>query len=209
MKLAVGIPLSWPYCHSDFFDSFTMLDKPEGTEVIRSQSGPIHEMRNTIVMRALAMDCTHLLFLDADMIYPQDTITRLFLRKRNIVGALTFKRWPPFNPILYTGEPYKMRLMEQIPKGITEVTATGTGCLMINCEVFDNIDYPWFKFDKTEENNPVGEDIDFCYRARAAGYSIHVDCDIETEHMTLMRVNKNLWSLSEKLMKTGQGEFNF
>ena len=89
------------------------------------------------------------------------------------------------------------------------MTATGTGCLLIDCSVFDELAYPWFEFKKTEENNPVGEDINFCYRAVEAGMKVYVDCSIETEHITLMRVNRNMWELSRDLMRTGQGEFNF
>lgn len=209
VKLAIGIPLSWPFCHSDFFDSFTLMQKPIGTEIIRAQSGPIQEMRNTITMDALAKDCTHLLFLDADMVYPADTIQALLNHREKIVGALTFKRWPPFNPILYTGEPYKMTLMENIPDGLTEVTATGTGCLLIDCSVFDQIPYPWFEFCKTEEGNPVGEDVNFCYKAREAGFKIFVDCEVKTEHLCQVRVNESLWLLSKAMIESGQGGFNF
>jgi GT2 family glycosyltransferase len=209
VRLAIGIPLSWPFCHSDFFDSFTMLRKPVGTEIIRAQSGPIQEMRNTIAMQALAKECTHLLFLDADMVYPENTIESLLAVGKRLVGGLTFKRWPPFNPILYIGEPYETTFLEDVPEGIVQVTSTGTGCLMIDCTVFDEIEYPWFEFDKTKENHPVGEDINFCYKAGEKGIKIYVDCDVKTEHLTQVRVNESLWYLNRKLMKQGLRGFGF
>ena len=99
------------------------------------------------------------------MVYPADTIMRLLSHDKDIIGALTFKRWPPFNPIVYEGEPYKMSLMDPIPDGLVEVTATGTGCLMIKMGVFDHIDYPWFEFTQAD-GKPVGEDINFCKKLR-------------------------------------------
>ena len=170
IKMAIGIPLSWHYVPSDFFDSCLVMNK-HNAEVIRSSFGPIHEMRNTIALRALELDCTHLIFLDCDMVYPRDTITRLLSHDKEIVGALTFKRCPDFNPLCYSGEPYKMIQIDPIPEELFEVTATGTGCLMIKTHVFENLEYPWFEF-VNRDGNLVGEDINFCYNAREKGFKV-------------------------------------
>jgi hypothetical protein len=205
VKLGIGIPLSWHYVPSDFFDSFIQMKGMGEGHIIRAQAGPIHEMRNTISMQALKLDCTHLIFIDCDMVYPADTIMKLLSHDKDIIGALTFKRWPPFNPIVYEGEQYKMSLMDPIPDdSIVEVTATGTGCLMIKTEVFDHLDYPWFEFTQ-KDDKPVGEDINFCYRARDAGYKIYIDTSIMTEHLAQMRVNYNMWQLNKSLGETGNG----
>ena len=208
MKLAIGIPLSWHYVPSDFFDSCMVLNK-HGAEVIRASSGPIQEMRNNITMDALAKGCTHLIFLDADMVYPPDTITKLLSHDKDIVGALTFRRWPDFEPLLFTGEPYKMTLIDPIPEGLVKVTATGTGCLMINTEVFEVVKYPWFEFGRTEDKKPVGEDINFCYKARAAGFDVYVDTTVRTEHLCNTRVNWNLYNLQKDMLAQGLKGFSF
>ena len=143
VKMAIGIPLSWDYVPSDFFDSCLLMNK-HNAEVIRASSGPIHAMRNTIVLRALELDCTHLIFLDCDMVYPPDTITKLLAHDKEIVGALTFKRWPNFEPLCFAGEPFKMTQIDPLPEELFKVIATGTGCLMIKTHVFENMDYPCF-----------------------------------------------------------------
>lgn len=208
--LGIGIPLSWPYCPSDFFDSFAVMEKPDPSHVIRASSGPIQEMRNTITTRALELGCTHLIFLDADMVYPQDTLVRLLSHKKEIVGGLCFKRWPPFSPTLFEGEPYKMTLMDPYPEdSLVEVTATGTGCLLVDCRVFEDMIYPWWQFDETETGGPVGEDVKFCYKARELGYPVFVDTGLKIEHLCQMRVNENLWKMNKALIKSKQGSFNF
>jgi GT2 family glycosyltransferase len=164
-------------------------------------------MRNSIVQRALELDCTHLIFLDADMVYPPDTITKLLGHDKDIVGALTFKRWPNFEPLLFAGEPYKMILIDPIPDGLVKVTATGTGCLLIKTSVFEDI-YPWFYFSK-HEGKPVGEDINFCYDAVKAGYSVYVDTAIRTEHLCNTRVNWNLYQLQKDMLSQGLKGFSF
>ena len=207
IKMGIGIPLSWHYVPSDFFDSCLMMNK-HNAEVFRAQSGPIHAMRNTITLNALNKDCTHLIFLDADMVYPCDTITKLLAHDKEIVGALTFKRWPNFEPLCFSGEPYKMTQIDPIPEELFEVTATGTGCLMIKIHVFENLDYPWFEFDNYD-GKPVGEDINFCYKAREKGFKVHVDPTVRTEHLSQTRVNWNLYQIQKDMLKQGLKGFSF
>jgi len=207
IKLAIGIPLSWNYVPSDFFDSCLLMNK-HNAEIIRASSGPIHEMRNAIAMRSLELDCTHLIFLDADMVYPPDTITRLFSHDKDIVGALTFKRWPNFEPLLFDGEPFKMTLIDPIPEGLVRVTATGTGCLLVKTSVFEHIEYPWFEFG-SNNGKPVGEDINFCYMAGEAGFGIYVDTTIRTEHLCNTRVNWNLYHMQKDMLSQGLKGFSF
>ena len=205
IKLGIGIPLSWPYASSDFFDSFAMMNK-ENAEIFRAQSGPVDGMRNQIVIRALEKECTHLIFLDADMVYPRDTLTKLLNHDKDIVGALTFKRAPNFEPLLFIGKPYKMTLLDPIPEGLVKITATGTGCLMVKTLVYENLDYPWFSFGEND-GKPVGEDIGFCYNAGAKGYSIYVDTTIQTEHLCSVRVNWNLYQLQKDMLAQGLSGF--
>jgi len=207
MKLAIGIPLSWNYVPSDFFDSCLLMNK-HNAEIIRTSSGPIHEMRNLIVRRSLELDCTHLVFLDADMVYPPDTITKLLGHDKDIVGALTFKRWPNFEPILFAGDMHEMYLIDPIPEGLVKVTATGTGCLMIKTSVFEDNPYPWFEFD-SNNGKPVGEDINFCYNAGSLGYEIFVDTTIRTEHLCNTRVNWNLYQMQKDMLSQGLKGFTF
>ena len=138
------------------------------------------------------------------MIFPPDTITRLVAHDIDIVGGLCFKRWPPFHPTLYTGERYNLEFIFPYEDGLVEVTATGAACLLIKMEVFNYIDFPWFKFDKTPDNRMVGEDIGFCYKAADAGYKIFVDTSIRTLHIVQMAVDDNFYRLELALNKQGK-----
>jgi len=209
MKLALGIPLSFPFCHSDFIDSWTLmimeaLNNGLDIAVIRCSSGDIAEMRNSIVFDAQKKECTHLLFLDTDMIYPVDTIQRLLEHDLDIVGALTFKRYPPFNPIMMTGEKYRLKYIYPYDEGLVPVVATGTGCLMINMKVFDKVNKPWFEFIKGDGKPPVGEDVGFCYKAGDAGFDIYVDTTIKTIHICMMGVDETLCKLNHSMMDHGR-----
>jgi hypothetical protein len=212
MKIALGIPLSWPFCHSDFVDSWTLLimdalNKGYRIEVIRSSSGDIAAMRNSIVYAAQEKNCSHLLFLDTDMIYPKDTIERLLKRDLDIVGALTFKRYPPFNPLMMKGEERKLQYIYPYDEGLVKVTATGSGCLLINMKVFDSVKKPWFEWVH-DNDGPVGEDVGFCYKAGRAGFDIFVDTTVKTIHICMMGVDETLCKLNHSMMEHGR-QINF
>ena len=102
-----------------------------------------------------------------------------------------------------------MTLLDPIPDGLTEVTATGTGCILIKTEVFTRIDPPWFEFTINEQGDTVGEDIGFCYKAGDVGIKVHVDCSIETEHISQMRINRRLYELNKSTKKNNIGEITF
>jgi hypothetical protein len=51
--------------------------------------------------QALVKRCTHLLMMDTDQTYPQDTITKLLSHDVTVCGAVIHRRYPPFEPILY------------------------------------------------------------------------------------------------------------
>jgi hypothetical protein len=100
-----------------------------------------------------------------------------------------------------------MTLIDPVPDGLVKVVATGTGCLLIKTSVFEGV-YPWFYFSE-HEGNPVGEDINFCYDAGKAGYSVYVDTTIRTEHLCNTRVNWNLYQLQKDMLSQGLKGFSF
>lgn len=173
-------------------------------EIIRSSSGDIAAMRNSIVYSARDKGCSHLLFVDTDMLYPPDTVKRLLDHDLDIVGALTFKRYPPFNPIIMRGDKHKLQYVYPYDDGLMKVTATGTGCLLINMKVFDKIRKPYFKFQHTKKNGPVGEDVGFCYKAADAGFDIYVDTTVKTIHICMMGVDETLCKLNHSMMEHGR-----
>jgi len=142
LKLGIGIPNNFPMVPSAFFDSFICMEKPDYV-FLRSSFGPIEEMRNNIVRDALLQGCTHLILMDTDQVYPVDTITRLLSHRLPVVGCLLFRRYPPFDPLMLTGEVTKYSTVTEWKDGeLVEVDATGTGCVLYDMEVFTRIPDP-------------------------------------------------------------------
>jgi hypothetical protein len=187
MKLGIGIPCNYEHVPRAFFESMMILKKPD-YELIMSIYGNIDEMRNGIVKEAQRIGCTHLLMMDTDMLYHPDTIYRLLSHNLPVVGALCYRRKPPFDPLMYKGRPGNYHSMDEWETDLVEVDATGTGCLMFDMDIFKRMPEPWFKIRQNPDGSPIGEDIGFCHDLRNAGYKIYVDTTIPAAHLTTMQV---------------------
>ena len=202
IKLAIGIPLSYHLIPSVFFDSFITMEKPNFI-YIRADRGGIEMMRNGIVKQALEGQCTHLVMMDTDQCYHPETITRLLSRKLPVVGALVYRRYPPFDPLMESGEVGKYQtISEWEPNSLVEVDATGTGCLMFDMNVFRKMPPPWFRIRHhvgEGRSGTVGEDFGFCSDLRKAGYKIYVDTSVPVGHLSQIQITEDIWRLYGKL----------
>jgi hypothetical protein len=224
-KLGIALPKFNGQIDLDFFDYWTILNKPNFTYYRPSHYAPIDSIRNWIVQQALSDDCDYLLMLDTDQTFSSNMVEKLwdsfwavpkhrFVGKDNYVdinppGAISgkiYRRYPPYDPImLFVDEDNKTEKIkykrptyeQQHEEGLLEVDATGTGCIMYNCEVFDEIPYPWFE-QKAYEGGP-GEDVYFCQKLKAAGYSIWVHRSVNIPHKVQLEANQALHDLYMKL----------
>lgn len=199
MKLGLATPLSYDRVPSAFFESFLLMEKPP-FYYLRTSVGPIDDMRNDIVRQALNEGITHLMMFDTDQIYERDTIKRLLSHKKDVVGCMVCRRYPPFDPLLLKGSiSHYQTISDWQPGELVEVDATGAGCLMFNMDVFRRMPEPWFKFRKTDDGAPIGEDIGFCSDLRKAGFQIYVDTGCPAGHLSQMVVNEMTWRLYRRL----------
>jgi len=200
VNLAIMIPLTFPFVPAGFFYSFAQMERPDFT-FIHADNGPIDTLRNDLAEKALSLGCTHGIFMDTDMCYHQKTIPRLLSHRLPVVGALSFRRYPPFDPIMLRGKPGEYYGVDEWEKDeLVECDATGAGCLMFDMKVFRAMPRPWFKFRRLEETGEgIGEDIGFCCDLKAAGYKIFVDTSVPSDHLTTMAVNHQTYKLYKSM----------
>ncbi len=195
--LAIGFPLTDKSVPAEFATSMLVMDKPAEWKLLvprynrDSFPASIAAVRNDLVEQALDHGCSHLLMCDTDQVYPADTLARLVAHEKPIVGVAVHRRWPPFDRILMRGElgAYESVPDEEAYSGrLVPVDATGTGCVLFDTRVFLSIPRPWFELGEFN-GAPLGEDISFCSKARAAGIPIYVDTSVEVDHLSTFRVN--------------------
>jgi hypothetical protein len=205
MRLAIALPVSDEKIDTLFFYSFVILDKPDDCHLVypRTQfhSADIGKIRTDLCHQAIDLECTHILMMDTDQVYhDQDLIERLLAHDKDITCGKVHRRYPPFEPILNVGDGHVSD--EEIDKGgLIEVDATGTGCMLIRLDILKDIPTPWFEFAESDGKN-VGEDINFCKKAKKAGFKIFVDCGVEIGHLATVQINEsmyNMWKIANKV----------
>lgn len=209
-KYAIGMPLVSETVPAPFFLTFECMEKPKEYLILKPEHphgpwlGSIADARNAIVEQAQAAGVKWLLMCDTDQLYPEDTFTKLLGNGLDVCGVAVHRRWAPFDRIFYRGEIGKYKNVEDeeaFSGEIIEVDATGTGCMLINMEIFDEIEYPWFFFSVGREGKAVGEDINFCSKVRDTGRKIYVDTSIEVGHLATMIVDKHLYHITKHMRR--------
>jgi hypothetical protein len=221
IRLAIAIPVYGMTCAKftlslakaiDHFHRATIVDH-EGNDLEREidiqmvSCSMLTESRHRLAGEALAWGATHMLWLDADHVFPADTIVRLLSHNVDVVGANYPRRVTPTAPtacklvadakdndtknLIYT-------TAEKAHAGeLEEAAHVGFGVCMMNMRVFDLLQIkadetdgnfmPLFEMKASEgKHGMIGEDVFFFKKVREAGGKIFVDHALSWEvgHIT-------------------------
>lgn len=156
-----------------------------GLHFFMPSGGMIDQARNMAAKEALDVGASHLLFIDSDMVFPDEGILTLASRDKLIIGAnYNLRRLPLMSTVKMLDEKGNLVSVpgDQIPKYPFKCYAVATGFMLIRTEIFLNLPKPWF-FYESREDDTVGEDINFCKKAREAGIDIWCDPTLEVKHI--------------------------
>ena len=162
----------------------------------------IYESRNNLAKQAMQAKADYIMWLDSDMTFAPDTMTRLQQHMENgldIVTGIYFRRRPPFTPTLFkelrrTDDPNvaEHANFDDYPQdSLFEIAGCGFGCVMTRVSVLEDVmlNYQdWF--------GPVcglGEDLSFCLRARELGYKLWCDSSIKCGHIGQLVVDEDVF----------------
>jgi len=160
--------------------------------VIYTSSGTLlSSQRQDLARDAVKAGCTHTLWLDSDMRFPKDVLSRLLARDKGIVCANYAKRRFPTEPIaVRKNQPGEDATVinrvytEEDSTGLVEVDYCGMGVMLVKAEVYKAMEYPWFAIPWVPAaEDYIGEDVWFCRRAAENGYKTFVDQDVSKEVM--------------------------
>lgn len=177
MKVAVCVP-SFDMVHMSFAMCLADIMRTPNIEVsmINVRSSIIATGRNILVQKAQENGVDAMLFLDSDMVFPRDTLTRLLAHGKAIVGATYVKRTAPHDIL---GVPLNGRDIK-IDQGLVEMTAIPTGCMLVRMPVYKKLERPYFRHELLG-HEIRGEDYSFCYRLREVGVGIWLDATLSRE----------------------------
>lgn len=144
--------------------------------------------RNKIVAEAIKANATHLMFLDADMMFDPEAIYQLIEHQKDIIAGNYNVRRDPLSKGA-SGSTVKMMVDKQIvsltelPKGLFQCYAAPTGFMLIRLDIFKKLKKPYFVEWETPDGLHTTEDIEFCKRANTVNIKIYCDPEIKIGHI--------------------------
>ena len=193
MKTLIAVP-SHDYMHADTCRCLMELDKPEDTGFALITNTLIFNARNMIAAEALKAGFDRVMWIDADMVFPADTLLRLAADMdtgKDFVTGLCFTRSEPSKPVIYKQLWWELQdnrvktgceYYTDYPKdSVFEIQGSGFACCMTSARLLA---------DMVEKRGQpfwplmgMGEDTTFCFNARNAGYKIWCDSRIKVGHI--------------------------
>ena len=180
-KVAICIPVR-DLVTSAFTHSLAMLTNKCGRDnksitIHRNIGSEVAMQRQELVNTALDTDCTHILWLDSDMIFPTVIIEALMSHDKDIIACNYSTRVPPHRPVAFkTFGDLDKRVFSQT--GIETVDAVGMGAMLVKRSVYEKIQKPHFGVEwNNDYTSLIGEDMFFCKKAAENGYEVWVDND--------------------------------
>ena len=189
MRIAILIPARGQMEVATAFDlvamcAYTIKTSKHDIDLFTSSGTLIFDQRNNLVKTALDIKADYLLFVDADMRFPKDTLQILMAHDKDIIGVNATTRSEPVKPtaknmlINEDGSIDWMPIYSNAKTGIEKADGIGCGVMLIKRKVVETIEEPYFYFEQLPGNRILGEDIYFCVKAKDAGFDTWVDHDL-------------------------------
>lgn len=183
----------------------------------------VDTLRNRALTQALRDGFTHVLFLDADMIHPDDLFARIlkYCDREIIVSGFYVGRQPPYAPVAFRdGVKHESGLYSIYrpdedyrhvnADGLREEELIGMGCALIPLSIVRALGPgPWFEYRNDHTGEPmISEDVPFCERVRAAGFQIYLDPSIGCGHLFQEFATEAHWTRYREVLLAAQDQLS-
>lgn len=187
MKLLIAVPTS-DYIHHAFVRSLLALTKrldADGIEYeVEMRTGSlVYDAREQLAAKARFENFSHVLWLDSDMVFPDDIFAKLSAHNKDYVTGICHARRKPYLSAVFSRlEPEAMRFHRTTyPQELFQIAASGFACVLTSVQLLRDIKnksgilfLPTLAF---------GEDLAFCMRATEAGHELFADPAVQIKHI--------------------------
>jgi hypothetical protein len=175
-----------------------------------SNESNVNRARNSCAAKFLSGDCTHLMFVDADIRFNPADVVKLVSHNLNIVGGIYPQKVLPPKMVVNALKNGKSE------GDLVEVGTIGTGFMLIKRQVFERMieagatpyvdqiglseqenanQYDFFQCTIDSQGRYLTEDWSFCRRWRELGGKIWADTSIGLEHVGTHRFQPDMGAL--------------
>lgn len=212
MKIMIAVPCM-DTLPLKFVQSLEAMHKPEGTSVCYKPNSLIYDSRNLLSLTAIENGFDYVMWIDSDMVCPENMLTRLLEVSDNsgvdMVTGLYVNRAIPTEPVLFDCvDPPEVDSNQRVQKkvhryfnyprdAIFRVEGCGFGCVLTSVPLLKSV---WDRFGPAFAPFPwAGEDVAFCWRVKQLGKVILCDSNVKCGHI-------GSFIYHEGLLKRGDGE---
>ena len=189
MKILIAVP-TFENILPDTFKSIYNLEKTDNmkTDFDFVRGYDCARARNKICNKAIEGNYDYVLMVDSDIILPSYTLLKMLDEPKMVCLGC----YPRKNTKKGTFEIFKLNQKDYINtfsyseitslNGKIEVKGGGFGCAMIDVNIFEKLQRPFFKYVEYTSGAVLSEDNYFCSNVRKAGYKIYAETDIICGH---------------------------
>ncbi len=198
-KLFVALPTSHGVMPSGFLSGILELVTIKDVEltIIQTVNCYVNLARNEAAANFLSTDCTHLMFIDADIVFNAWHVKRLLSHDVDIVGGLIPKKKQGDIELVCNALPDRPH---QDNRGLMKLRHVSTGFMLIKRGVLTRMRHVYgekiqYREYQTEQQLwdffPMGivdkrylvEDWYFCDNARDLGFTVYGDMEVQLGHI--------------------------
>lgn len=201
MKTLIAIPCM-DMLPVGFVQSLLYMHKGDNPTVYLKPNSLVYDSRNLLSLYAIENGFDNVLWLDSDMLFPPNTLTKLEAYNMDMVTGLYVKRHEPVEPVLYEKieEPERGsdgKLIANIASytnyprdSFFPVAGCGFGCVLTSTKLLKHV---WDEYGPAFTPYPwASEDISFCHRVNQLGYQIYCDSSVSCGHIGQFIYTENL-----------------
>jgi len=143
-------------------------------------SGLAHN-QHQLVLKAKEWGSTHILWVEDDMQFPPDALHQLYARRQEWVGAnYPMRVGPPFE-FTALGLDGKRVFTGPDSTGLERCLYTGYGVTLMDIELFEKVEPPWFEMSWLGEGQYATTDSYLAKKAAEKGIPVFVDHDLSKQ----------------------------
>ena len=184
MKLLIAIP-TVDYIHHMFVESLVKLSSRLTSEGIEHdicfQSGTLLYLeRDALVWKAIDGGYTHMLWLDADMVFDEDVFDKLYKTGKDFVSSVYVSRHGKNGPVLFDNLGLSHRF-ESYPDDTFRIEGCGFGCVLMKTDIPEYIMNQYGTC--FVPNRDYGEDLAFCEKVLKHNFEMWATSKVFVGHI--------------------------
>jgi len=152
--------------------------------LVTSYGSTLVNAREDCLNAAMKEGCSHILYVDSDVILPINALNSLLSCDVDLASGLCMRRGAPFDAIgwIKIKDSMKQPVFDPYKPGIHQVEWVGGGVALFKTSIFKELEKPYFRH-VFENGAQIYEDVYLCKKMREKDMTIVIDSRVQCGHV--------------------------